>query len=89
MGEMLEILAGEGTMDRQTMMGKGVGELARHANQVNRACIGLAGQLTDREALHPHFDRLESLTDFAGARRAIKQAADSLTCLTEHIAGTL
>lgn len=83
------VITGEGAMDQQTVMGKGVGELARHANQVNRACIGLAGQLTDHEALHPHFDRLESLTYFVGTQQAIKQTADSLTRLSKRIAGTL
>lgn len=39
------VVTGEGAIDPSTMMGKGVGEVARLSRQFNVPCIGLAGTL--------------------------------------------
>ena len=83
------VITGEGAMDRQTVMGKGVGELARRADEARRACIGVAGQVADRKALKDHFDRLESLEEFAGAHPAFNEPSKSLMRLTRTIAAAL
>jgi glycerate 2-kinase len=44
------VVTGEGAIDRSTLMGKGVGELARLVRQAGLPCIGLAGVVPD-EAL--------------------------------------
>ena len=37
------VITGEGAIDRQTLMGKGVGELARLCKKLKVGCLGLAG----------------------------------------------
>ena len=37
------VLTGEGAIDRSTVMGKGVGEVARQARQLGIPCVGFAG----------------------------------------------
>jgi glycerate kinase len=64
------IITGEGAMDRQTVMGKGVGELAKLARDHDCSCIGLAGQLEDALGLKELFlycDALTRLTTMADA----------------------
>ena len=41
------VLTGEGALDAQTLMGKGVGELAALCQKLNVPCIGLAGVVPD------------------------------------------
>jgi glycerate kinase len=39
------VLTGEGSLDRQSLMGKGTGRLAARARAAGRRCIGLAGRV--------------------------------------------
>ena len=64
------VITGEGAMDRQTVMGKGVGELAKLALEHDRFCIGLAGQLHDEEKLRRHFLHCDALTNLTSAEKA-------------------
>jgi glycerate kinase len=41
------VITGEGAIDASTLMGKGVGEVARLCNEAGIPCIGLAGTLRD------------------------------------------
>lgn len=41
------VITGEGAIDASTLMGKGVGEVARLCNEAGIPCIGLAGALRD------------------------------------------
>src|SRR5207249_788688 len=43
------VITGEGAIDRSTLMGKGVGEIARMCQAANVPCIGLAGACSDTE----------------------------------------
>jgi glycerate 2-kinase len=47
------VLTGEGAIDRSTLMGKGVGEIARMCRQSGVPCIGLAGTLRLSELTEP------------------------------------
>jgi len=57
------VVTGEGAMDRQTVMGKGVGELAKRARANGCRCVGLAGMVKDRPALAEVLDDCRALTD--------------------------
>lgn len=64
------VLTGEGALDAQTLMGKGVGEIANICQRHGVPCLGLAGFVPDPEqakakfagtwALTPHFTDKES-----------------------------
>lgn len=54
------VLTGEGSIDASTLMGKGVGEVARMSRRMRIPCYGLAG-ITDGKAAR-FFTRVEALT---------------------------
>jgi glycerate kinase len=56
------LVTGEGQMDASTLMGKGVGELARRAQSRHLPCIGIAGSCHDRPLLAEVFVAIGSLT---------------------------
>ena len=80
------VLTGEGAMDRQTVMGKGVGELAKLAHQHDCDCIGLAGVVEDRPSLDEHFHTCLALTELTEARNAKQNAAEWLEKLANETA---
>ena len=69
------VVTGEGAMDRQTVMGKGVGELAKRARANGCRCIGLAGMVKDRPALAEVLDDCRALTDLTTATEGQVNAA--------------
>ena len=80
------MITGEGSMDRQTTMGKGVGELALLARQNNCRTIALAGMIGDRETLQPHFDQIRALTEITSPSKAKENAAQWLEELAHQTA---
>ena len=56
------VITGEGTLDAQSLMGKGVGELARLCQQRGVACLGLAGRLPEPEKVKTEFQASYALT---------------------------
>ena len=69
------VVTGEGAMDRQTVMGKGVGELAKRARANGCRCVGLAGMVKDRPALAEVLDDCRTLTDLTTATEGQVNAA--------------
>ena len=69
------VVTGEGAMDRQTVMGKGVGELAKRARANGCRCVGLAGMVKDRPALAEVLDDCRALTDLTTATEEQVNAA--------------
>lgn len=49
------IITGEGAIDRSSLMGKGVGELARLCMRMKGPCLGLAGVIPDVDAARQRF----------------------------------
>ena len=80
------VLTGEGAMDRQTVMGKGVGELAKLAHHKGCDCIGLAGILEDPEPLEERFVTCRALTELTDAQNAQQNAAEWLEKLAHETA---
>ncbi len=64
------VTTGEGTMDRQTVMGKGVGELAKMARAKDCRCLGLAGHFEDHLELNDHFEQCRALTEITSQDEA-------------------
>ena len=83
------VITGEGAMDRQTVMGKGVGQLARLARQLHCQAIGLAGVIEDEDQLKNDFVRCESLSSFTSPQEALAQPARWLEALTYQVASEL
>ena len=83
------VVTGEGAMDRQTMMGKGVGELAKMARENDCRCIGLAGKVEDHPTLTEHMNDCRALTDLTSFAEAKKDAAQWLEKLARDTAQTL
>lgn len=69
------VLTGEGALDRQTIMGKGVGEIAVAARRANLPCLGLAGVVPDPAAARTLFTDALALVDLTDKASAIREPA--------------
>lgn len=69
------IVTGEGAIDESSLMGKGVGQLARLCQKMKRPCVGLAGTLTVRKNGKGFFAEARGLTELTSAENAKKNAA--------------
>jgi glycerate kinase len=69
------VLTGEGAIDRQTAMGKGVGELAALARKLGKPCIAVAGIVTEMEQNRELFTKTLALTSFTTHDEARREAA--------------
>ena len=56
------VITGEGSLDRSTLMGKGVGEVALQCQALRVPCIGLAGVIQDAAPLQKRFAEVHALT---------------------------
>ena len=81
------VITGEGALDAQTLMGKGVGELAMLCAKQNLPCIGLAGVVTDPVESRKLFKLALGLTpDFTTREKAMTQTAQVLEQLAQQAA---
>jgi glycerate kinase len=79
------VLTGEGAVDRQTLMGKGVGELAQWCRGRRVPCVALAGTAAMR-GNHGPFTGVHLLTDLATVRQAMSRPAHCLQRLATRVA---
>jgi glycerate kinase len=80
------VITGEGAMDQQTRMGKGVGQIARLCARLGAPCIGLAG-VVDKSVQESHlFAHARALTEMVSLPRAKSHAARCLERLSEDTA---
>jgi glycerate kinase len=80
------VITGEGAMDEQTRMGKGVGQIARWCARCGVPCIGLAGVVETSVQESGLFAHTRALTEMAGLPRAKSQAARYLERVAEETA---
>jgi glycerate kinase len=80
------VITGEGSIDRSTLMGKGVGQVAQRCRQLEIPCIGLAGVVSGRRAAAKHFSRTHALTEVATIRQAKAEPARWLERLARQVA---
>lgn len=64
------VITGEGAIDRSTLMGKGVGQLAQRCRQAQVPCIGLVGVVVASGKGHRLFTRMRALTELTSANQA-------------------
>jgi len=64
------VITGEGAIDKSTLMGKGVGEVARRCAALKIPCLGLAGTVPTECRHSRRFVRIHALTDLTSVARA-------------------
>jgi glycerate kinase len=80
------VITGEGAIDRSTLMGKGVGQVARLCRALTIPCLGLAGVASNDARRRRSFTLVHTLTDLTDARSAKKNAAAWLEKLAARAA---
>jgi len=84
------VITGEGALDRSTLMGKGVGEVARQCLTLGVPCIGLAGVIHEAHRLRTRFTEVHALApDLTTPDEARAQAGYWLSELAARVAGTI
>lgn len=80
------VITGEGAMDEQTRMGKGVGQIAHWCARCGVPCIGMAGVVEASVQESRLFAQTRALTEMADLPRAQRLAARCLAELSEATA---
>jgi glycerate kinase len=80
------VLTGEGALDRSTLMGKGVGQIARLCKTFGVPCLALSGSVTSEAKAGKLFERATGLTDITSLAKAKRSPAFWLKKLTEEAA---
>jgi glycerate 2-kinase len=80
------VVTGEGAMDEQTRMGKGVGQIAHWCARLGVPCVGLAGTVEQSVSKCGLFRHTRALTEVTDLPRAHAQAAHFLERLSESTA---
>jgi len=81
------VITGEGTIDRSTLMGKGVGQIAQHCCGLKIPCIGLGGAVSVSSGGKEPFAQARALTELTSIRQAKAQPARWLERLAKRVAG--
>jgi glycerate 2-kinase len=82
------VLTGEGAIDDQTLMGKGVGELAALCGKLKKPCIAIGGMASDTAREGTLFTKVLALTSFTTHDEARANAAHWLTIAAQKGAET-
>jgi len=81
------VITGEGSMDRSTRMGKGVGQLVAWCQRAGTPCLGLAGVVTPETRNWRALLGVAGITDFFGKPHAERHAAVCLATLAKRASG--
>ncbi|MCX6926363.1 MAG: glycerate kinase [Verrucomicrobia bacterium] len=82
------VITGEGSIDRSTLMGKGVGQIAKRCRELGIPCIGLAGRVCADKGTAKTFTESHALTAVATVQRATTEPARWLERLARRVAQT-
>ena len=80
------VITGEGAIDASTLMGKGVGQVARRCRELGLPCIGLAGVVGDGRGIAEYFSRTHALTELTTVKQAKAKPAHWLERLARRAA---
>jgi glycerate kinase len=80
------VVTGEGRLDQSTLMGKGVGRLAKQCQEMKIPCIAVAGEIAGRSKTRRCFTDAHALTDLTGLERAKSEPGLWLETLARRIA---
>lgn len=83
------VITAEGAIDRSTLMGKGVGEVARRCAALKLPCVGLAGTVPAECRHSRRFFRIHALTDLTSLPHAKAKPALWLAKLATATAAKL
>jgi glycerate 2-kinase len=83
------VITGEGGVDHQTFMGKGVGQLALLCKKVKTPCLALVGVITEPRLTAKLFSRARALTDITTLNQAKMRAEFHLEKLSAMVAREL
>ena len=79
------VITGEGKIDVSTLMGKGVGQIARRCRETGIPCLALAGDVEGGTMVKSVFARTGALAELAGAAGAKARAGYWLERLAEEL----
>lgn len=82
------VITGEGALDHSSLMGKGVGEIARRCRRRNIPCLAIAGIAHDLTLLRKEFVQVAAITDLTTPENAMAHPAHWLTQLSKHVASS-
>ena len=80
------VVTGEGAIDGSTLMGKGVGQLARRCHQLKIPCIALAGRVSASTGRRAFFTQAHALTELTTVAQAKARPAYWLERLAQQVA---
>jgi glycerate kinase len=80
------VITGEGAIDRSTLMGKGVGEIAERCRRLKIPCLGLGGTVSPDAAKSRLFIEARALTELTTKESALAKPAYWLTRLANRAA---
>lgn len=80
------VITGEGSLDISTVMGKGVGEVAKLCKKYNKPCIALAGKVSKAKQIDNNFKLTFSLLDLTDLEQAQSSASFWLEKIAEKSA---
>lgn len=78
------VITGEGALDRQTLMGKGVGEIALLCQRADKPCLGLAGFVENPNRAAKLFTHTAALVELTSRKKALAEPARWLERLAER-----
>jgi glycerate kinase len=82
------VITAEGAIDESTLMGKGVGQMARRCFDLKIPCVGLAGRVSPDPARSKFFAQIRALTELTSDARAKADPAHWLEQLAVAVAGS-
>jgi glycerate kinase len=80
------VVTGEGAIDRSTLMGKGVGQIAQRCRKLKIPCIGLAGVVSASRGTGALFTQAHALTELTTVAQAKARPAYWLERLARRVA---
>jgi glycerate kinase len=82
------VITGEGAIDEQTLMGKGVGELAALCRKMGKPCVGFAGVIAEPEKAGRLFTSVHSLVELTTSDEAKTNAGKWIEELGRRVAAS-
>ncbi len=80
------VITGEGALDGQTLMGKGVGEIAHVCRAAGVPCLGLAGVVPQPDEARKLFSDVHAITNLTDKESALREPARWLEQLAHQVA---
>ena len=80
------VITGEGSFDRSSLMGKGVGEIAKLCAKYKKPCIVLAGKTAITPEIKKYFSAISGMAEACGEKMALEKPVESLEKIAAVVA---